>query len=137
MKVILTEQQYQLISEKQLISEGVPPSQIYNAIDNNYIIKFYYNSEDPRKKGWREGVIGAYGSSISTGNQLLRIYQDKGVTSTSIPKWKTFRVDKITNLNVTKTWFFFNKKYKTAPELFNPSGDKSMSQVYKIAKFNK
>lgn len=67
---------------------------------------------------------------------VIRSFQPYGDTTSRVPSWKFFRLDRITYWKPTNQYFTepADKHYKGIGD-FNPNGDKTMSVVYKIAKF--
>lgn len=122
MKVILLQETY-----NKLLIEATSNSRIINAINRNAIVKFYYIGDEQEKRGWRTGEIYAFGES-TRGNRVIRVYQTEGTTSTRIPAWKLFRVDKIRN-------FQHVGNFEKPQSQFNANGDNSMQKVYNIAQF--
>lgn len=113
-----------------VLEEAISNSQITNPIEKKLQVKFKYEDES----SWRVGEIYVFGKNY-LGNELLRIYQTEGPSQRGNNQWKTFRRDKIKELKVLKTFFFFDKKFDKARDKFNPSGDKNMNQIYNIVKF--
>lgn len=124
------------IVNKVLLNETVSVNDINNAIDghNKIIINYKSNGED-KNGGARVIEIYAYGLT-KAGNPVIRAYQPYGDTTTRVPNWKFFRIDRITAWRPTGQRFDNPPKsyYKSFGE-FNQDGDKSMSIVFKIAKF--
>jgi hypothetical protein len=118
-----------------LNEEAASASRILFYMENDEIIEFFYNHEDPRKRGWREGLIGTFGRNMSSNKEVVSIYQKKGTTSTTVPMWKTFILSKITEIRRTKRLLQNSRDYQAARDQFNPNGHKGMSQVFKVAKF--
>ena len=117
----------EIISE--LLFEDVGIGKINDAITQSYEVKINYQSENDNASGERIIQPVAYGLSKS-GNPVIRAYQPFGDTQTSVPSWKLFLVSGI------QSWKpMFKSKFKKPAEGFNPNGDKTMSVVYKIAKF--
>lgn len=122
--------------KRHILRESVTPQNIIDAIKKRYEVKIAYSAdEEPKGKGERIIQPVAYGLSTA-GNPVIRAFQPYGDTKTKVPHWKMFRLDKITS------WKGFPKrKFKeppgdyTADGKFNPTGDKSMSEVYAIADF--
>lgn len=104
---------------------------IRNAIKNRFLISIYYHDGVHKTKGWRHVQPYAYGKNKWTGNYVLRAYQMSGPSySHHEPRWRMFRLDRIFNIATTKlTW-------NTPTYLFNPTGDKGMSVVIDIVKFD-
>lgn len=113
----------------EILTEDVNTGKINDAITRSYEVKINYESEDDSASGERIIQPVAYGLT-KAGKPVIRAYQPFGDTQTSVPAWKFFLVSGI------KTWKpLFKRIFDTPPPGFNPNGDKSMSTVYKIAKF--
>lgn len=115
-------------TEKVEIKKSINVDNINKAIDNKIRIKIFYRGDKNIAAGQRTIEVYAYGLS-STGNQVMRAFQLAGDTQTEIPDWKLFRVDRISR------WVETNQRFDQPRPKFNPNGDRSMSTVYKIAKF--
>ena len=115
-------------SEKVEIKKNVNVDNINKAIDNKIRIKIFYRGDKNIAAGQRTVEVYAYGLS-SAGNPVMRAFQLAGDTQTEIPDWKLFRVDRISR------WVETNQRFDQPRPKFNPNGDRSMSTVYKIAKF--
>lgn len=113
---------------KKVLAEAVAQSRFITAIENHFLVKFYYEGDEDERRGWREGEIYALGESTA-GNKVIRVYQTKGVTKTRIPEWKLFRLDKIKTL-------YFVGEFDTPRDKFNSNGDNSMVKVFNLANFN-
>ena len=122
---------------KELLSENVSLDKVNDAIDNTYevMINYHSNGEDIAT-GERVIQPVAYGLTKS-GNPVIRAFQPYGDTTSKVPSWKFFRLDRIS------FWKgLYNNKFKEPPGTynaegnFNKNGDKTMSIVYKIANFN-
>lgn len=115
-------------SEKTEIKKNVNVDNINKAIDNKIRIKIFYRGDKNIAAGQRTIEVYAYGLS-SAGNPVMRAFQLAGDTQTEMPDWKLFRVDRISR------WVETNQRFDQPRPKFNPNGDRSMSTVYKIAKF--
>ena len=115
-------------TEKVEIKKSINVDNINKAIDNKIRIKIFYRGDKNIAAGQRTIEVYAYGLS-SAGNQVMRAFQLAGDTQTEIPDWKLFRVDRISR------WVETNQRFDQPRPKFNPNGDRSMSTVYKIAKF--
>lgn len=120
-----------------LLSESASPDEVIDALDNHnrVIINYHTNGEDIAS-GARVIEVHAYGLTRA-GNPVIRAFQPFGDTTTKVPSWKFFRLDRITK------WQPTGQKFSTPasdryPGLgdFNPDDDKTMSIVYKIATFD-
>jgi len=114
-----------------LILELVNKNSINKIMDKKRLASVKYDDgEDPggKNKRW----IEIYGYGISTaGNDIIRVYQIGGDTKTIQPGWKTFRTDRMKELEM------LGGTFDTPRPLFNPNGDKNMKQIFKILKFDK
>jgi len=113
-----------------LILELTNKVTVKKIMDGKRLASVYYNDgEDPggNNKRWIE--IYCYGIS-KRNNDMIRVYQIGGDTKTIQPGWKTFRVDRMENLEM------LGGTFEEPRPLFNPSGDKDMIQIYKILKFD-
>ena len=125
------------ILNEMLITEAASVNDVNSAIDNHerVIINYHTNGEDANT-GARVIEVYAYGLT-KAGNPVIRAFQPYGDTTTKVPNWKFFRLDRITAWKPTGQIFdrpadFY---YKGLGE-FNPNGDDTMSVVYKIIDFN-
>lgn len=113
---------------KGMLFESVSNREINNAINNHKYVVIKYEGTDGTHNGKRMIQPVAFGLT-STGNPVVRAFEDFGDTKTSVPKWKYFRVDRIS------AWRETDKSFEEPENLFNPDDDKTMSIVYNIAKF--
>jgi len=105
---------------KELIIETINRDMITNIMDKRTrATLFYDDGDDNGGKGKRTVDIYAYGTSLA-GNEVIRAYQPFGDTTTNIPNWKLFRVDRIINLKPT------NYIFQNAMEKYNDQGDNGM-----------
>jgi hypothetical protein len=113
-----------------LILEIANKESIKTIMDRKRLASVYYDDgEDPGGKNKRWIEIYCFGTSLA-GNDVVRVYQIGGDTKTIQPGWKLFRVDRMNNLQM------LGGNFNSPRPLFNPNGDKSMTQVYKILKFD-
>lgn len=124
------------VINKKIISEGIGYDQVNDAIENRYRVRIEYKDYEDKPPSKRFIEVYAVGLS-KAGNPVIRAYQLFGGTTTEIPRWKLFRLDKITKWEPTKV------KFKTPIDVrdpvvpkFNKTGDKTMSTVNKIMKFD-
>ena len=122
---------------EQILNESVSMDDINDAIDNHkrVIINYHTKGED-FATGARVIEVYAYGLT-KAGNPVIRAFEPYGDTTTRVPRWKFFRLDRISTWKPTEQIFsrpasFY---YKGLGE-FNTDGDESMSTVYKIASFD-
>lgn len=112
-----------------ILTENVSSSDIINAIRNKVQVIITYSDEKNRAP--KKRLIEPYVYGISKGgNNVLRAFQYQGDTFRGIPKWKLFRLDRITSWQPTNNHFNIDPKSKgwDAPP-YNESGDNSMSIV--------
>lgn len=115
----------------EILTEDVQIGKVNDAIARTYEVKINYQSDNDNASGERIIQPVAYGLTKS-GNPVIRAFQPFGDTQSSVPAWKFFLLSGI------QSWKpLYKRIFRTAPEGFNPNDDKTMSVVYKIAKFNK
>lgn len=114
----------------EILNEDVQEGKINDAIAKTYAVKINYHSEYDDADGERIIQPVAYGLT-KAGKPVIRAYQPLGDTKTKVPSWKFFLVSGI------QTWKPLYKQVFHSPpaDNFNPNGDKTMSTVYKVAKF--
>jgi predicted DNA-binding transcriptional regulator YafY len=122
-------------SLKYLITEAASIDDIKRAIEQKQVCSIYYEGDEPGGRGLREIEPVALGRS-KAGNLVLRGWDRTGASHTAykgeqpLPSWRLFRVDKITMLKPTR------ENFTQAQPGYNFNGDKSMTQVIVIAKFD-
>ena len=123
--------------EEILLTESASADQVNAAIDNhNRVIINYHTDGGDVASGARVIEVYAYGLT-KAGNPVIRAFQPFGDTTSTVPSWKFFRLDRISYWEPTNQKFS-NPASERYPGLgeFNKSGDKTMSMVYKVAKFD-
>jgi predicted DNA-binding transcriptional regulator YafY len=122
-------------SLKYLITEAASIDDIKKSIEQKQVCSIYYEGDEPGGRGLREIEPVALGRS-KAGNLVLRGWDRTGASHTAykgeqpLPSWRLFRVDKITMLKPTR------ENFTQAQPGYNFNGDKSMTQVILIAKFD-
>lgn len=122
-------------SFKSLIVEVASLNAILDAIKRRQRVVIYYDGDEPGGRGLREIEPVCLGYSKAK-NQVLRAWDLEGSSHTAykgeqpLPGWRLFRVDKILSFKPT------GEIFDTIRPNFNPSGDKSMVNIIKIAQFN-
>lgn len=127
---------FENILKKILLTESVSINQVEEAIDNHVrVIINYHSNGDDKNTGARVIEVYAYGLT-KAGNPCIRAFQPYGDTTSRVPSWKFFRLDRISAWKPTKQTFSHPADfyYKNLGD-FNPNGDETMSVVYKIAQF--
>ena len=123
--------------EEILNEENVTISKVIDAIDSHKRIMINYKSDGgDDANGPRIAELYAYGLTKS-GNPVVRAFQPYGDTTTSVPNWKMFRLDRITSWKDTGQTFDHPASDDYNVGDFNEHGDKTMATVYKIAEFDK
>lgn len=119
-----------------LCESVVSVDKINQAMDERRrIIITYHSKGEDNNTGPRLIEIYAYGLT-KAGNPVIRAFQPYGDTTSSIPSWKFFRLDRISSWKDTGQTF--NKPasdYYPGIGEFNPNGDDTMQTVYKIVSF--
>ena len=122
-------------SLKSLITEAASSDDMKKSIEQKQVCSIYYEGDEPGGRGLREIEPVALGRS-KAGNLVLRGWDRTGASHTAykgeqpLPSWRLFRVDKITMLKPTR------ENFTQAQPGYNFNGDKSMTQVIVIAKFD-
>lgn len=112
-------------------AKNVTPAIMSDWVNKHRIIKCRYRGADDDPIGTGIRYIEPHALGISPkGFVAIRAYQYSGSTTTRIPEWKIFRVDRFLY------WEDTGKTFNTARPNFNEKGDKTFKKVYKIAKFN-
>ena len=124
------------IYKKLTLNESVSEDEVNDAIDNHkrVIINYHTKGED-KNTGARVAEVYAYGLTFG-GNPVIRVFQPYGDTTTRVPGWKFMRLDRISAWQTTEQTFDTpaNERYPGLGD-FNSFGDRTMSVVYKVAKF--
>lgn len=119
-----------------LLNESVSVNDIDDAMDNHkrIIINYHSKGEDVAT-GARVIEVYAYGLT-KAGNPVIRAFQPYGDTTSRVPSWKFFRLDRISAWKETGQTFSqpASDIYRGLGD-FNPDDDRTMSVVYKIASF--
>lgn len=125
-----------ILYEMRLL-ESVSVDEVSSAIDDHerIIINYHTKGED-KHTGARVIEVYAYGLT-KTGNPVIRAFEPYGDTTTKVPRWKFFRLDRISSWKPTGQKFTepASNHYRGLGD-FNPDGDETMSVVYKIASFD-
>ncbi len=122
-------------SFKSLIVEIASVNTIMDAIKKRQKVVIYYDGDEPGGRGLREIEPVCLGYSKAN-NQVLRAWDSEGSSHTAykgeqpLPGWRLFRVDKILSFKPT------GEIYDVIRPDFNRNGDKSMTKILQIAKFD-
>jgi|TARA_R110000796_G_scaffold216976_3_gene332994 hypothetical protein len=124
---------------ESLILEGVNAQNVNDAIERKVWVNIDYSGDEHFAAGKRTIEVYSYGLSLGD-NPVIGAYQIHGTStndssSSGVPGWKLFRLDRITKWEATK--FKFRKPISDRANVptFNPSGHKKMKTLYNIVKF--
>ena len=118
----------EILAESFLLREDASVDAINNAVNNMHPVRIDYNGPSGAGNGEREIYPVAYGISTA-GNPVVRAFQPQGSTSSEVPAWKFFRLDRI------KSWDNDNSRTFNPEELngFNENGDEQIETLYAIS----
>lgn len=122
-------------SLKGLLLEIASLETVQDAIKRRQVCTINYDGDEPGGKGIREIEPVALGKS-KAGNLVMRAWDREGASHTGfkgeqpLPSWRLFRLDKILSMKPT------GEIYNTPKPGYNFNGDKSMTSVIIIAKFD-
>jgi hypothetical protein len=115
-------------------SAVVPQNTIDYAMDNNSVVMIMYDdNENPDGKAFRQCVIGSWGYT-KRGNQCIRVYQyfgDSHSSPTGTGIWRLMLTKRIRDFQISTS----HDSIIEAPPLFNPTDDRGMDGVIRIADF--
>lgn len=122
---------------KNLLSEQISDDEVLDAIEGHYHVRINYddgmadNGRNP--KGSRVIQPFALGTT-KKGNPVVRAFQVNGNSRRGAPKWKFFRLDRITSWRPMR-----NKKFYMPPNPsygeYNTTGDRTMGTFIDNVKF--
>ena len=118
----------EILEESFLLKEDASVDAINNAVNNMHPVRIVYNGPSGTGNGEREIYPVAYGLSTA-GNPVVRAFQPQGSTSSEVPSWKFFRIDRI------ERWDNDNSRTFNPEELngFNDKGDEQIETLYAIS----
>ena len=118
----------EILAESFLLREDASVDAINNAVNNMHPVRIVYNGPSGTGNGERIIYPVAYGISTA-GNPVVRAFQPQGSTSSEVPAWKFFRIDRI------KRWDNDNSRTFNPEELngFNENGDEQIETLYAIS----
>lgn len=124
---------------ESIILESVNVQNVNDAINRKVWVNIDYAGDENVAAGKRTIEIYSYGLSLAN-NPVIGAYQIHGVSSndsssSGVPGWKMFRLDRITKWETTKFRFYKPISDRSNVPKFNPSGHKLMKTVYNIVKF--
>lgn len=118
----------EILEEAFLLREDASVDSINTAVNNMHPVRITYNGPSGMGRGEREIYPVAYGISTA-GNPVVRAFQPQGDTSTDVPAWKFFRIDRIKSWETDKSRQFNPKELNG----FNETGDEQMKTLYAIS----
>ena len=120
----------------EVLNESVDVKSVNDSIQNTYGVVINYRGEEGEHTGPRLIQPVAYGTT-KKGFPAIRAFQPNGDTSSRVPSWKLFRLDRIERWEPHKEEVFDEPPGFRQEVLgnFNPNGDNGMSQVFKVASF--
>lgn len=124
-----------ILEETKLLTEGISRQDIIAAIDSNKRYRVWY--QGTKEVNASERLVDFYALGRSkAGNEVVRVFQPFGFTTSENGKWKLLRLDRITRIE--PTGYNIGKKsieqFDSAIPAFNRSGDGGMSRVDYIRK---
>lgn len=121
---------------QRVLTESVSPNEVNDAIDNK--IQVIINYSDEKNRAPEKRLIEPYVYGLSrAGNAVFRAYQYEGDTFRGKPKWKLFRLDRVTSWQPTNNHFNAEPMDRGwTAEAYNENGDNSMSTVLNQVNLN-
>lgn len=123
---------------KRFLNEDVDSDAVLDAIHNKYQVRIRYDDGKEDSAGNPKGSRVIKPMAIGTtkrGYPVVRAFQEGGGSRRGVPKWKFFRLDRITSWIPMRNKKFFDTPPSSYGE-YNPTGDKTMGTFYDNAKFN-
>ena len=122
---------------KDLLKEQVSSDEVLDAINGQYHVRIKYDDGMEDNGGNSKGSRVIQPFAIGTtkkGHPVVRAFQVNGNSRRGAPKWKFFRLDRITSWRPMR-----NKKFFTTPDSsfgkYNRSGDRTMGTFVDNVKF--
>lgn len=119
---------------KPFLNEEIDSDSVLQAIRTKSKVRIKYDDQMEDNGGNSKGTRVILPMAIGTtrkGYPVVRAYQEGGGSRRGVPKWKFFRLDRITSWMPLK-----NKKFFQAPDGYNPNGDETMGTFIDNAKFD-
>ncbi len=122
-------------SLRGLLLEVASIETVQDAVNGRKVCIVYYDGDEPGGRGLREVEPVALGKS-KAGNLVRRAWDREGASHTGykgtqpLPGWRLFRLDKMLSCKPT------GEVYNTPRPNYNFNGDKSMTSVITVAKFD-
>lgn len=119
---------------KPFLNEDIDSDSVLQAIRNKNKVRIRYDDGQEDSAGNPKGSRVIQPMAIGTtkkGYPVVRAWQEGGGSRRGVPKWKFFRLDRVTSWKPLN-----NKKFFQAPNGYNPNGDKTMGTFIDNAKFD-
>jgi len=119
---------------KPFLNEAVDSESVLQSIRNKNKVRIRYDDGQADNAGNPKGTRVIMPMAIGTtkkGYPVVRAYQEGGGSRRGVPKWKFFRLDRITSWTP-----LVNKKFNEPPLGYNFNGDRTMGTFIDNAKFN-
>lgn len=119
---------------KPFLNEEIDSDSVLQSIRNKNKVRIKYDDQMEDNGGNAKGTRVIMPVAIGTtkkGYPVVRAWQEGGGSRRGVPKWKFFRLDRITSWQPFK-----NKKFYEAPNGYNPNGDRTMGTFIDNAKFD-
>lgn len=124
-----------ILEETKLLTEVISRQDIIDAIDSNVRYRIWYQGARETTASQRLVDFYALGRS-KAGNEVVRVFQPFGFTTSENGKWKLLRLDRITRIE--PTGYRIGKKsidqFDASIPTFNRNGDGAMTSVDYIRK---
>lgn len=121
-----------------IIREGVDIDSVLDAIRNKYKVRIRYDDGMENNGGNPKGGRLIQPMAVGTtkaGRPVVRAFQESGGSRRGAPKWKFFRLDRITSWKPLRNKRFFSEPPYEYGE-YNQYGDESMGTFIDNAKFD-
>jgi predicted DNA-binding transcriptional regulator YafY len=122
-------------SLRGLLLEIASIETVQDAVNGRKVCIVYYDGDEPGGRGLREIEPVALGKS-KAGNLVMRAWDREGASHTGykgeqpLPGWRLFRLDKVLSCKPS------GEVYNEPRPNYNFNGDKSMTTIITIAKFD-
>lgn len=122
----------------KFLNEEISSNEVLDAIHNQYQVRIKYDDGGVNGAGNPKGsrVIKPFAiGTTKKGYPVLRAFQEGGGSRRGAPKWKFFRLDRITSWKPMRNKRFFDTPPSEYGE-YNRTGDKTMGTFLDNVKFN-
>lgn len=113
---------------RHILNEEVSNDEVLDAIDNKYYVRIKYDDgmEDIGGNSKGNRVIQPFAiGTTKKGHPVVRAFQINGNSRRGAPKWKFFRLDRITSWKPMRNKHFFTTPDEVYGE-YNRTGDRTM-----------